>query len=81
MPIKRPIFRYCILAVLALTTAAYESRYLRDILHGERVNLPFFWTESANNRLTFLEPGAIAAGLRSGDTLIAINGRPTPEPR
>ncbi|HTC79242.1 MAG TPA: GAF domain-containing protein, partial [Terriglobales bacterium] len=49
---------------------------MRDILHGERVNLPFFWTESASNRLTFLEPGVVAAGLRNGDTLIAVNGIP-----
>jgi hypothetical protein len=52
---------------------AYESRYLRDILRGENVNLPFFWTESASNRLTFV------AGAQQHDDMTLVALRVTSE--
>ncbi len=51
MPVKRPIVRYAMLAFLFAITMVYEVRYTGDILRGERVDVPFFITESATNRI------------------------------
>ena len=74
MPSKRPIVRYAVLALLFALTMAYEIRYTGDILRGERVDVPFFITESATNRIAFASPDAHRAGIHSGDHVLAVNG-------
>jgi len=76
VPVKRPIVRYAMLAFLFAITMVYEVRYTGDILRGERVDVPFFITESATNRIAFATPDAHRAGIRTGDQLLAVDGVP-----
>ena len=76
MPIKRPLFRYAVLVLLFAITMAYEVRYTRDILRGERVDIPFFVAEAATNRIGLATPDAQRAGIHAGDELRAIDGVP-----
>jgi hypothetical protein len=47
VPIKRPIFRYCVLVFLFAITMAYEIPYLHDILRDEKRTIPFFVIDQA----------------------------------
>lgn len=76
MPIKRPIFRYALLAFLFATTVAYEVPYLHDILRDETRSVPFFAMEVASNRVNLVTREAVQAGIRQGDEVLSIDGRP-----
>lgn len=76
MPIKRPIFRYGLLALLFTITVVYEVRYLHDILRDERLAIPFFAPRAASNEVGFVTPAAAQAGIHDGDRLLTINGVP-----
>ncbi|MBV9482848.1 MAG: SpoIIE family protein phosphatase [Acidobacteria bacterium] len=64
------------LAALFATTAAYEVAYLRDVLRDERRDVAFFAMDSASDRVGFVTRDAINAGIRKGDEILSINGRP-----
>lgn len=76
MPIKRPIFRYAVLAFLFAITVAYEVPYLHDILRDEKRAVPLFVIEAASNRIGFVTENAARAGVRKGDEVLSIDGRP-----
>jgi phosphoserine phosphatase RsbU/P len=73
---KRPIIRYLLLAVLFATAVAYEVPYLRDILRDEKRDVPFFMMDSASDRVGFVTSDALKTGLRKGDEILSVNGRP-----
>src|SRR5260370_35328637 len=54
----------------------YRVRRAQDVLHGEKVDVPYFAPQTASASLVRVTPAAAAAGLQSGDILVAINGRP-----
>ena len=76
MPVKLPIFRYAVLALLFAVTVAYEIPYLRDILRDERRSVALFSTETGTNSVDFLQQSAKDAGIRKGDQILAVNGEP-----
>ncbi len=76
MPVKRPIFRYCVLAFLFAITVAYEAPYLHDILRDETRNAPFFTIQTATDRVDTVTNEAAQAGIRRGDEVLSIDGRP-----
>ena len=76
MPVKRPIFRYCVLAFLFAITVAYEAPYLHDILRDETRNAPFFTIQTATDRVDTVTNEAAQAGIRRGDEVFSIDGRP-----
>ena len=76
MPVKRPIFRYCVLAFLFAITLAYEVPYLHDILRGETRSVPLFTIETATDRVDTVTNEAAQAGIRRGDEVVSIDGRP-----
>jgi membrane-associated protease RseP (regulator of RpoE activity) len=76
VPIKRPIFRYALLAFLFAITVAYEVPYLHDILRDETRSVPFFAMEVASNRVNLVTREAVQAGIRQGDEVLSIDGRP-----
>src|SRR5215469_1051759 len=76
MPTRLPIFRYCVLVFLAAITLAYEVRYLHDIVRDEARNSPFFNIELATNRVDIVSKEAANTGIRKGDEVLSINGRP-----
>ena len=76
MPVNRPIFRYCVLAFLFAITVAYEVPYLHDTLRDERRRVPFFTMETATDRVDIVTKEAAEAGIRTGDEVLSIGGRP-----
>ncbi len=76
MPVKRPIFRYCVLALLFASTVAYEVPYLHDILRDETRKVPFFTMELATDRVDIVTKEAAQAGIHKGDEVLSIGGRP-----
>ncbi|HTD21207.1 MAG TPA: SpoIIE family protein phosphatase [Terriglobales bacterium] len=72
--IKPPLIQYVLLAIICVMAVLYHVRLAQDILHGERVNVPFLLPQAASAALAYAAPGAV--GLHSGDILVAINGRP-----
>ena len=76
MPLKRPIFRYCVLAFLFVITVAYEAPYLHDVLRDETRKVPFFTMETGTDRIDIVTTEAVQAGIHKGDELLSIGGRP-----
>ena len=76
MPIKRPIFRYCVLVLLFAITIAYEVPYLRDVMRGEARSVPFFSMETGTNRVSSATNDASQAGIHRGDEILSIDSRP-----
>ena len=76
MAAKRPVTRYLILAALFAATIAYEIPYLRDTMRDAKRDVPFFAMDSGSNRVGFTTPEAINAGIRKGDEVRSVNGRP-----
>jgi phosphoserine phosphatase RsbU/P len=76
VPIKRPIFRYAFLTFLFAITIAYEVPYLHDVLRDETRSVPFFAMEVASNRVNLVTREAVQAGIRQGDEVLSIDGRP-----
>jgi len=76
VPVNRPIFRYCVLAFLFAITVAYEVPYLHDTLRDERRRVPFFTMETATDRVDIVTKEAAEAGIRTGDEVLSIGGRP-----
>jgi phosphoserine phosphatase RsbU/P len=73
---KPPIVRYICLAALLLGVLLYQVRVAIDILPGEKVNVPSIEPATASASLETVSPEAEKAGLRRGDVLLAINGKP-----
>jgi len=73
---KPPLIQYVLLAIICLMAVLYHVRLAQDVLHGEKVDVPYFAPQTASASLERVTPAAAAAGLQSGDILVAINGRP-----
>jgi sigma-B regulation protein RsbU (phosphoserine phosphatase) len=73
---KSPKVQYVLLAIISAAAIIYHVRLAQDILHDEKVHVPFFAPEPASAMLGTVSPDAEAAGLHRGDILVAINGRP-----
>lgn len=76
---RRSILRV-LLAVLFLLAAGYQGRATRDSVaemrgREDRVQRPF-GLQPVSRRITKLRPEAQTAGLREGDLLLAVDGRP-----
>ena len=78
MPVKRPIFRYCVLAFLFAITVAYEVPYLHDVLRDQAQgrHVPFFSIEAATDRVDIVTRDAAQAGIHKGDEVLSIDGQP-----
>jgi sigma-B regulation protein RsbU (phosphoserine phosphatase) len=74
MPVKLPIFRYALLALLFAITVAYEVPYLYDVL-WDKTSVPFFSMEIASNKVGMAREEAAQAGVHKGDELLSIDGR------
>ena len=72
----RPVAAYAALAILAAITVSYHVRLAKDILKGETVHVPFFVPATASAAIESIQPEAVNAGLRRGDWLLSVNGRP-----
>jgi phosphoserine phosphatase RsbU/P len=68
--------RYVVLILIGIAALLYEARLLKDILTTRPVDIPFFTMETASARINNVRADAAAVGLRRGDTLLEVNGRP-----
>jgi phosphoserine phosphatase RsbU/P len=79
---KRPVARYVALALLFVMATAYEVRVTEYHFPGwfgrpNATRWPFLVGEGSDDMtIDFLTPVAKAAGLRAGETLVAVNGKP-----
>ncbi len=73
---KSPVIQYALLAIISAVAVLYHVRLAKDILHGEKVDVPFFFPQSASATLGYVTAEAMALGLHRGDVLVAINGYP-----
>jgi sigma-B regulation protein RsbU (phosphoserine phosphatase) len=76
MPVKRPIFRYCVLAILFVITVLYEVRYVSDIIRTQALHVPLVAPEAGTNKIDLLSPDAAQTGLKAGERILAVNGVP-----
>jgi sigma-B regulation protein RsbU (phosphoserine phosphatase) len=72
----RSAWRYSLLAFIFVVAAAYQAGLTVDILRGLKVSVPYFALQDASPQIEGVKSEAEAAGVRRGDTLIAVNGRP-----
>jgi sigma-B regulation protein RsbU (phosphoserine phosphatase) len=81
---SRPTAQYVIIAVLFAIAFAYqlrtvEARFPHWFGQWDRAKWPFLLQpddRAPSFKIEFLQPNALQAGLREGDTLVAINDRP-----
>jgi len=79
---QRPVAQYMALAVLFVTTVAYQVLFTEYHFpswfgHPNAAQWPFLVGEASNDlTIDFLTPEAKAAGLRAGETLVSVNGKP-----
>lgn len=76
---KRPLAAYlglaALLAVAALFQGAYSWHAVWRLMHASEVARPFAM-EAAGAQIVWASAEASAAGMRRGDRLVAVNGRP-----
>jgi len=80
-PKKPATLQYICLAILFVLVCAYQARamlyYFPEMFHHQAVGWPFIPTYTAGEpHATFVLPNGIDAGIKEGDILVAINGRP-----
>jgi phosphoserine phosphatase RsbU/P len=79
---QRPVAQYVALAVLFITAIAYEVRFTEYQFPSwfgrpNAAGWPFLVGVSSNDMtIDFLTPEAKGAGLRAGETLVAVNRKP-----
>ena len=77
-PTRAPrfVFRYILLALLFAVVAFFQIGSTRATLRYVPVDFPAFVPGLFSSTLYIVDSKALAAGLRKGDILLAINGRP-----
>ncbi len=73
---SRPVLAYIVLACIFLSGVAFLCRQTIDIVRGEKVDVAYFSTDIGSAALSYVSPDAAHAGIRPGDSLLAVNGRP-----
>src|SRR5271156_2088346 len=80
-PKKPPTLQYVCLAILFVLVCAYQARamlyYFPEMFHHQAVGWPFIpsYTDGQPHA-TFVFSSGLDAGIKEGDILVAINGRP-----
>jgi phosphoserine phosphatase RsbU/P len=72
----RLVFRYIVLSALFTMSVLFQIGSIRNIVHNVPAIVPKFVPGEGTAALRFVDSKASAAGLRRGDILVAINGRP-----
>ncbi|MBA3915415.1 MAG: hypothetical protein H0X25_16485, partial [Acidobacteriales bacterium] len=73
---KSPTLLYWLIAIVLLVAVAYQVRLSVDVVHSLSTKTPFFDLATASNRVAVATPDASALGIRIGDQLLEVNGRP-----
>jgi len=72
----RPIGRYIALAFIFAASVAYETAITVETVRRFHISVPYFTLKEASNEVDVVRPEAASAGLRRGDLLLSVNGRP-----
>jgi hypothetical protein len=76
---SRQYFAYAALLLLLAISLTYRVRQIVDrtdrLMHGDERVQPPFNIDSSGTSIVSVRPEAGSAGLRAGDTLLAVNGR------
>jgi sigma-B regulation protein RsbU (phosphoserine phosphatase) len=70
-----PVAQYLCLAILFAGAMLFQIRYGQDIWRTDRIDAPFIAPATASASLEIVRPAAEKLGLRTGDTLLAVNGQ------
>jgi sigma-B regulation protein RsbU (phosphoserine phosphatase) len=78
---KPPSLQYVGLAILFALVCAYQARamlyYFPEMYHHQAVGWPFIPAYTAGQpHATFVLPNGLDAGIKEGDIVVAINGKP-----
>jgi phosphoserine phosphatase RsbU/P len=68
--------QYVLLALVFVIAATYQAGLTVEVVRGLKVDVPDFELELGSARIGLVKPVVEAAGLRKGDVLLAVNGRP-----
>jgi sigma-B regulation protein RsbU (phosphoserine phosphatase) len=72
----RATWRYILLAITFTIAAAYQSGVSVDVVHGLKADIPYFVLREGSAEVEAAQSAAKAAGVRRGDVLVSVNGRP-----
>src|SRR3989442_5405330 len=72
----RPTSLYILVGIVFSIAVIYQAWVVKDLVHGLEVAVPYFSLQPGSTRVDVVRPEAESAGLKSGDVLIAVNGRP-----
>jgi phosphoserine phosphatase RsbU/P len=75
-PLGRPAWRYILLATVFMVSVVYQLGLTQALIHGLRITVPYFALREASAKIDVASAAATAAGLKRGDVLLAVNGRP-----
>jgi len=73
---QRPIGQYLLLAFIFAASVAYETATTWEIVRRFHISVPYFALKEGSNEIDVVRPEAASAGLRHGDILSAVDGRP-----
>jgi len=62
--------------VVFVIALGYQARLTADVIHGFKVTVPYFTLGMASAEIEAVSSEAGSAGLKVGDELLAVNGRP-----
>jgi len=68
--------RYIALAMVLVAAATYQTGITLDVLHYMKVDIPDFDVRNGSAEVQAVRPAAEVAGVRRGDIVVAVNGRP-----
>jgi phosphoserine phosphatase RsbU/P len=72
----RPTAQYIAVGIIFVVSMAFQAKYAADIWRGEDLDMPFISVSTGSAALDIVMPDAQKLGLRRGDQLLAVNGRP-----
>ena len=73
---RRPVLRYVLLGIAFAISVAYLVGLSVSVVRGVRINVPYIELGEASARIDVVSTSAAAAGVKRGDLLLAVNGRP-----
>lgn len=67
---------YVVLTIVFVISAAFQAGVTRDVIHGLKVDVPYFSLAEGTARVEGVQLAAESAGVHKGDVLLAVDGRP-----
>jgi phosphoserine phosphatase RsbU/P len=75
-PRSRPVWRYLLLGVVFTLSVAYQLSLSLAVIRSLHINVPYLAMAEASAKVAVASVAANSAGIKRGDILLAVNGRP-----